>query len=104
MLACAAAAIGLRLHLCVRRALLPGRVPDAAGRALPWMRLSDVGFSSCLLLAALAGSAAHPDMAALLVTVAVSAAVASLIIEPATTRAAFPEPSGGTPTPPGPRP
>jgi hypothetical protein len=51
--------------------------------------LSDVGFSAALLLGALGIAARHPEISTLFVAVSVASALASFLIEPATTRAAF---------------
>jgi eukaryotic-like serine/threonine-protein kinase len=103
VVACAAAAIGLRLHLWFAARFYPTELPMQRARAMPWIRWCDAGFAACLLLAALAVGGAHPEVAALLVTVSVTAAVASFVIEPATMRAAFPDRASASLTPPGPR-
>jgi cytochrome c556 len=104
VLACAAAATGLRLHLCFAARYYPAELPVQRARALSWIRLCDAGFAFCLFLAGLVIGSAHPEIAALLVTVSVTATVASFMIEPATIRAAFRQEGSATGTPPGPRP
>ena len=54
-----------------------------------WIRVSDGGFAAALMAAALGIGGAHPEFAMLLVAVGTAAIVGSLVIEPATTRAAF---------------
>lgn len=92
VLACAATATSLRLHLWFTARFYPAELSTERARGLPWTRWSDGGFIASLLLAALAIASAHQLVAMLLVTVSVAAAVASFMIEPTTARAAF----GGT--------
>ena len=89
VLACASAAVTLRLHLLFASRVLAPELPAQRSRAVNWKRTSDAGFAAALLLGAFAIGGAHPEVATLLVTVAVAATVASFVIEPATTRAAF---------------
>jgi hypothetical protein len=100
VLACAAAAIGLRLHLWFASRFYPTELAMQRARAVPWIRWCDAGLAACLLLAAFVIGGAHPEVAALLVTVAATAAVASFVVEPATMRAAFPDETGSIRTPP----
>ena len=88
-LACAALATSLRLHLTFTARVYPGDLAAQRAWARPWTRGCDVGLAALLLLAALAIGAAHQAWATLLVTMAIVTLVASLVIEPATTRAAF---------------
>jgi serine/threonine-protein kinase len=96
VLAAAATATTVRLHLRFTARVYPTELPFERARARPWTRLSDAGFSAVLLLAALAIGDAHAEVATLLIAVSIAAAVASSTIEPATTRAAFAEPSSST--------
>jgi serine/threonine protein kinase len=89
VLACAAAATTLRLHLWFTSRFYPLELNAQRTRALPWTRGCDAGFAGSLLLAALAIANAHPEIAMLLTSVAIAAAVASLMIEPTAARAAF---------------
>jgi len=88
-LACAALATSLRLHLTFTARVYPGELATQRAWARPWTRGCDVGLAAMLLLAALAIGAAHQAWATLLVTMAIVTLVASLVIEPATTKAAF---------------
>jgi hypothetical protein len=54
-----------------------------------WVRLCDFAFAASQLATAVAIGQAHPEIAMLLVAVAVSLVIAVLVIEPATARAAF---------------
>jgi hypothetical protein len=89
VLACVAVSATLRLHLWFTSRVYPAELPAQRRRALSWTRLSDVGFSAVLLLGALGIAARHPEISTLFVAVAVASALASFLIEPATTRAAF---------------
>jgi hypothetical protein len=91
VLAAAATSITVRLHLRFTARVYPTELPRQRARAQPWTRWSDAGFSVALLLEGLGIGDAHTEVAALLVTVAIAAAVASFTIETATTRAAFGE-------------
>ena len=91
VLAAAATSATVRLHLRFTARVYPTELPLQRARARPWTRWSDAGFSVALLLAGLGLRDTHPEVATLLVTVAIAAAVASFTIEPATTRAAFGE-------------
>jgi serine/threonine protein kinase len=91
VLACAATATSLRLHLWFTARFYPAELATQRARARPWTKASDAGFAVGFLLASLAIGDDHPEVAALLVTVASAAAVAAFLIEPTTTRAAFRE-------------
>jgi hypothetical protein len=95
VLAAAATSISVRLHLRFTARVYPMELPLQLARAQPWTRWTDAVFSGALLLGGVGLGNAHPEVAALLVTVAIAAAVASFTIETATTRAAF----GETPQP-----
>ena len=88
-LACTAAAVSLRLHLMFMARFYLSDLAEQHSQTHLWIRLSDVGFATGLLLAALAIGGVHPEFAMLLVGVSTAALVGSLVIEPATTRAAF---------------
>jgi eukaryotic-like serine/threonine-protein kinase len=90
LLACAAGAIGLRLHLWFAARCYPGDLPAIQRkRAGPWIRGFDLGFAGCLLAVALAIGVGHGAMAAAMAGVSVLVLIASLLIEPATAAAAF---------------
>ncbi len=90
LLAAAATAISVRLHLFFTSRSYPSQLSFQRSRARPWIHSSDALFAAGLLLDALAIASDHSAIAALLLAVSVAAAVSMLIIEPATARAAFP--------------
>ena len=100
IIACAAIATSLRLHLWFTARFYASELPAQRARAGPWTRLSDAGFAAALLTDALAIASAHVEFSMLLITMAIVAAVASSMIEPATTRAAFRGRGSGLRTPP----
>ena len=89
--ACVAVAATVRLHLWFTARFYSGELSAQRGRAWRWTRWSDGLFAASLLLAGLAIGTDHQATAMLLVAVAITAAVASLLIEPTTARAAFGE-------------
>jgi serine/threonine-protein kinase len=89
VLACVAMSATIRLHLWFTSRVYPDELPAQRRRAWAWICGSDVGFSAALLLAALTIAGVHPEIATLLIVVSVSSALASFLIEPATSRAAF---------------
>jgi serine/threonine-protein kinase len=89
VLACAAVATSLRLHLLFTARYYASELSGQRARAWPWTRWSDAGFSAALFGGALAIGSAHLEFSTLLITVSIVTAVASFMIEPATTRAAF---------------
>jgi serine/threonine protein kinase len=103
VLACASAATSVRLHLWFTARFYPTELTAQRPRALPWTRWCDAGFAVSLLLAALRIGNAHLEVATLFVAVSIAAAVASFVIEPTTTRAAFRGRSGAIRTPSGQR-
>jgi len=79
----------LRLHLLFTSRFYPGELSWVRGRARGWVRGADGAFALSL---AAAGVLLRPERASLdvvFLAVAVGAAVAFLLIEPSTTRAAF---------------
>ncbi len=93
-LACAALATTLRLHLAFTARVYPGELTAMRARALPWTRASDLGLALAMLTAAFLLVEAHAAWAILLLALAIVAVIASVVIEPATTRAAFGRRSG----------
>jgi eukaryotic-like serine/threonine-protein kinase len=89
VLACVAVSATVRLHLWFTSRVYPAELPAQRRRALSWTRASDVGFSTVLLLGALGIAAFHQEISTLFIAVSVAGALASFLIEPATTRAAF---------------
>ena len=88
---CVAVAATLRLHLWFTARFYPAELAMQRTRTFSWTRWSDVVFSGILLAVSLAIGGAHPEVATLFVAVSIAGAIASLLIEPATTRAAFGE-------------
>jgi hypothetical protein len=88
-LACAATSTTLRLHLWFTSRLFPTRLTTEHQRTRVWVRWCDAGLTTALLAATSSIALEHQAIAMLFVTVAISAALASYIIEPATTRAAL---------------
>ena len=87
--AVAGAAANIRLHLVFTSRVYPGELATQRRRSARARRGADVGFV-VLLLAAAAGTAGDALWAALFVAAAISAAFSASVMEPATTRAAFP--------------
>jgi serine/threonine-protein kinase len=88
-LLCTAAAVSLRLHLLFMASFYVSDLAEQHAHTYLWMRLSDVGLAVALIAAAVAIGTEHSEPAMLLVAVGTAALVGSLLIEPATTRAAF---------------
>jgi hypothetical protein len=86
-LAAIVVAANLRLHLWFTSRFYPGQLRWARRRAKLWIRTADWVFVSMLAGAGLLID--ESALAVLLLSVGVGAAVAFLIIEPGTTRAAF---------------
>ncbi|MEP7308643.1 MAG: serine/threonine-protein kinase [Acidobacteriota bacterium] len=89
LLAAAATAVSVRLHLYFTSRSYPSQLASQRAGARPWTRWSDAVFAIGLLLNALAISGDHSAVAALLLAVSVAVTVSMLIIEPATAGAAF---------------
>jgi Kef-type K+ transport system membrane component KefB len=92
------AAVTVRLHLVFTGRSYPSELRAQRARAHLWIPWSDAAFAAALLGAALETGGFHPEVATLLVVVAVASLLAAFVIEPATTRAAFGELN--TPPPP----
>ena len=89
LLACAAAATSLRLHLRFSARVYPEAVGARRARALPWIRGCDAGFAGLLLLVALAIAGAHAQIATVLVAVSIATFVASFMVGPMTAKPGF---------------
>ena len=83
-------AANLRLHLWFTSRVYPAELAEQRRRASAWKRLSDAAFAGLLLAVGAALAPAHGLWAALFVTMAISSTVIARVMEPATTRAAFP--------------
>ena len=79
----------LRLHLWFTSRSYPDELAWVLSRSTPWTRLADVAFSLAVVGAGLLVRAEHSSLDVLLLSIGIGGAVASLFIEPATTRAAF---------------
>ena len=88
-LAAAAAGASLRLHLWFTAATFPEQFAEQQESTARWTRLCDVVFAAVQMGAAIGVSGMHPEFAMLFVGAAVAILIASLVIEPATARAAF---------------
>jgi serine/threonine protein kinase len=91
ILAPAAAATTMRSHLWFSARSYATELAAQRRRAVPWIRRSDLIFCLTLFIGAVAIGADHSEVAALLLALSISVAVAAALIEPATTRAAFRE-------------
>jgi predicted Ser/Thr protein kinase len=89
VLAAAIVAVTLRLHLWFTSRFYPGELGWARARATSWMLVSDAILASGLVVAGVLVGDARPALAVIEIAVAVGAATAFALVEPATTRAAF---------------
>ena len=80
----------LRVHLLFTAAFNTGAFAPEHKRAGPWLQRTDCVAGAMLILSALPIAAPHAAVATLLAAVGIGVMVVSLMIEPATTRAAFP--------------
>ena len=80
----------LRLHLWFTSRFYPGELQSARRRAGPWIRAADWVFVASLGLSGVFVGDDRSPVAIVLVAVAVGAAMAFLVIERGTSRAAFP--------------
>lgn len=87
---CAALNTMLRGHLLFLDRYAPAELYGQTRRSRWWIRGSDALLASLLLLASVAAAADHERMAAFLAGIAIAVAITFLVVEPATTRAAFP--------------
>jgi len=100
VLASAAAAASLRLHVWFTARFVPSEAPGQQAWTCVRTRWCDVAFAALLTAAAVIIAGAHPEFAMLLVAVSTATIVASFVIEPATAHAAFPTPAASA-SPPG---
>jgi serine/threonine protein kinase len=82
-------AVSLRLHVWFVSRYDPSGLGEQRPRTEPWIRLADWGFSLAMLMGAFAIMPAHPEPGALFLALSICYAVVFLVVEPATTRAAF---------------
>ena len=88
-LAAVLVAANLRFHLSFTERFTPDELDLQQTRVAPWVRAADWLFAALLLAATALIAAAHPAWASLTAAVGIVSAVTFLVIEPATTRAAF---------------
>ena len=91
VLAAAAAATSMRLHVWFTAQTFPEELARQQHSTQRWTRVCDVVFAGAQLAAAAVVADGHPEFAMLFVTVSVAILIAAFVIEPATVRAAFRE-------------
>jgi predicted Ser/Thr protein kinase len=89
VLTAAIVAITLRLHLWFTSRFYPAELDWARERARRWVTSADLMLSAGLILAGGLLGDTRPTLAVLQIAVGIGTASASLLVEPATTRAAF---------------
>ena len=83
----------LRLHLWFTARFYPAELTWVRRRSSIWIAVGDVVFAAALMAGALLLRREHSSLDVLLLSISIGAVVACLVIEPATTRAAFGTPS-----------
>jgi predicted Ser/Thr protein kinase len=91
VLSCAATSTTLRLHLLFTSRSYPSELAAERRRARIWTRVCDGALALILLAATARLGFDHQAIAVLFVTVAIGTSLAAFVIEPTTTRAAFPD-------------
>lgn len=81
----------LRVHLLFTAALNTGAFAAEHSKVAPWLQRTDCAAGAMLILLALPIAVPHAALATLLAAVGIGVAIVSLVIEPATTKAAFPK-------------
>ncbi len=84
----------LRLHLWFTSRTYPSELPAQRAYVAQWIRAADIAFALILIATGLVIADAHTAWGALMVAVGLGAALAFLIIEPTTARAALGQGSG----------
>ena len=84
------AAANLRLHLWFTSRVYPAQLAEQRRRSSSWKRLTDTAFTALLLTTAMVIAPEHNGWAAFLIALAISGILSARVMEPATTRAAFP--------------
>ena len=85
------ATVNLRLHLWFTARVYPAQLAAQRRAAALWKRLLDTAFAVLLLSIAAAIAPTHPRWAAFFIVMAISSALSARVMEPVTTRAAFPD-------------
>jgi serine/threonine protein kinase len=88
-LAAVVVAGNLRLHLWFSSRVYPEDLAARRADVGRWIRCADIAFAALLIMAGIALPAERVTWAAVLIAFGIGAAVAFIVIEPATTRAAF---------------
>ena len=89
ILAAAVVAATLRLHLWFTSRFYPAELAWTRLRAAAWVFAADCVFTGTLVFSGILIGESGPELAVVLIAVGVGSAVAFLLIEPATARAAF---------------
>ena len=89
-------AANIRLHLWFTSRTYPSELAEQRANVSQWVRAADVLFTVILLATGLAIAGDHTGWGALFISFGIGAALAFLIIEPTTARAAFREAKSGT--------
>ena len=84
------AVVNLRLHLWFTARVYPAQLAGQRRASVLWKRLLDTAFAVLLLSVAATIAPTHPRWAAFFIVMAISSALSARVMEPATTRAAFP--------------
>lgn len=84
------AAGNLRLHLWFTSRVYPEQLSEQRRRSASWKRLTDTAFAVLLLTTAAVIAPEHNGWAAFFIGLAVTGILSARVMEPATTRAAFP--------------
>ena len=85
------ATVNLRLHLWFTARVYPAQLAAQRRASALWKRLLDTAFAVLLLSIAAAIAPTHPRWAAFFIVMAISGALSARVMEPVTTRAAFPD-------------
>ena len=85
------AVVNLRLHLWFTARVYPAQLAAQRRASVLWKRLLDTAFAVLLLSVAATIAPTHPRWAAFFIVMAISSALSARVMEPATTRAAFPD-------------
>ena len=85
------AAVNLRLHLWFTARVYPAQLAAQLRASVLGKRLLDTAFAVLLLSIAATSAPSHPRWAAFFIVMAISSALSARVMEPATTRAAFPD-------------
>ena len=89
------AAANLRLHLWFTSRVYPAQLAEQRRRSSSWKRLTDTTFAVLLLTTAAVIAPEHNGWAGFFIALAITSVLSARVMEPATTRAAFPAPAGG---------